>query len=631
MSNISATLESIFTADYKKIFIPSFQRPYSWGKSEITDYQSDLEKIIDSDDYDHFFGLLVFVQKVSPDGQTLKGQKDVIDGQQRLTTTMITLSIIRDLIEDHLDNYGSQFPRSEKQQFINTSSTILNVILPNGEFRLISENESLFENEFLEFIQKAAYDYPPGSLARTLYDTQIVGEKNSYECKEQHLLNHKNNKNKTRYKTSYKNFKLMHEFFDAKLKKLPSPIKKLHYLKRATDSILSQFRVIPFTVDSYDMAFEYFEVLNDRGLDVSALDLIKNNCLKTPGINNQERQEIFNIWSDIFSNKLDHTYNLLQFVRYAYMSQHGHITSKEVYSKYQSELVKYSDFMKMKSFLENNLSVSADSFRNIKKPESSSFQKDSRIFNAINLLNSTKTVQWHSIVLRVLDYYLPNQQNVSTQLCDKILVLMEELFNITFTINLVDKVANVLEKRFPEIAMSIDISDPNEFENTLEDATIAIKNLSITEDLRISLIEDKTILNHNTFLKKNDLATMVIFAIQYKERSTKGINLSITSLEHTLPQNFDTNKWPMMTGKSQLECDMAIYSIGNMMLTDASNNAKIGNKTFNDKKDLYQRNLIYDPLADNANLNYQNVTDWTPDIIELRSKSIAAKLKRLYP
>ncbi|MCH1400987.1 MAG: DUF262 domain-containing HNH endonuclease family protein [Schleiferiaceae bacterium] len=632
MSNISATLESIlFSSDYKKIFIPSFQRPYSWGKSEIADYQSDLEKIIDSDDYDHFFGLLVFVQKVASNGQPLKGQKDVIDGQQRFTTTIITLSIIRDLIEDLLDNDGGQFPKSQKQQFINTASRILNVLYnKDGEFRLVTENESLFENEFLEFIQTAAFDYPKGSLALSLYDDQGEGEKNSYICKEQHLLNFKANKSKTRDKVSYKNFKLMHKFFDDQLKNLPSTVKKLDYLKRATESILSQFRIIPFTVDSYDMAFEYFEVLNDRGLDVSALDLIKNNCLKTPGINNQEREDIFNIWTEIFSNKLDHTYNLFQFVRYAYMSQHGHITTKQVYSKYQKMLSGHSTFVKMMDFLQNNLSVSADSFKNIKKPLSSSFQKDSRIFNAINLLNSTKTVQWHSIVLRVLDYYLPNQQNVSPKLCDKILALFEELFNITFTINLVDKVANVLEKKFPEIAMSININ-PNDFENTLENATLAVKNLSITEDLRISLIDDQTILNHKTFRKKNDLATMVIFAIQYKEESRKGINLVTTSLEHTLPQTIESSKWPVMASMSGEEQEKAIYSIGNMMLTHADNNSKIGNKTFDEKKTLYKSRKIYDPLTDNIRLFNQNVNEWTPDIIELRAKSIATKLKQLYP
>lgn len=632
MSNISATLESILlSSDYKKIFIPSFQRPYSWGKSEIADYQSDLEKIIGSDDYDHFFGLLVFVQKVDSNGQPLKGQKDVIDGQQRLTTTIITLSIIRDLIEDLLDNDGGQFPKSQKQQFINTASTILNVLYnKDGEFRLVTENESLFENEFLEFIQTAAFDYPKGSLALSLYDDQGEGEKNSYICKEQHLLNFKGDKSKTRDKVSYKNFKLMHKFFDDQLKNLPSTVKKLDYLKRATESILSQFRIIPFTVDSYDMAFEYFEVLNDRGLDVSALDLIKNNCLKTPGINNQEREDIFNIWTEIFSNKLDHTYNLFQFVRYAYMSQHGHITTKQVYSKYQKMLAGNSTFVEMMDFLQNNLSVSADSFKNIKKPLSSSFQKDSRIFNAINLLNSTKTVQWHSIVLRVLDFYLPNQQNVSTKLCDKILALFEELFNITFTINLVDKVANVLEKKFPEIAMSININ-PNDFENTLENATLAVKNLSITEDLRISLIDDQTILNHKTFRKKNDLATMVIFAIQYKEESRKGIYLVTTSLEHTLPQTIESSKWPVMASMSGEEQEKAIYSIGNMMLTHADNNSKIGNKTFDEKKTLYKSRKIYDPLTDNIRLFNQNVNEWTPDIIELRAKSIVTKLKQLYP
>lgn len=632
MSNISVTLGSIFTADFKKIFIPPFQRPYSWGKSEITDYLSDLEKVFDNDDYDHFFGLLVFVQKVSPNGQFLKGQKDVIDGQQRLTTTMITLSIIRDLIEDYLENYGQGglISRGVKQDFIDAAASIRGVLQINKEFRLVSENESLYENEFLEFIQKPAYAYPNGSLALKLYDDQEDGEKNSFECKEQHLLNYKKNKNKTRFKTSYRNYKLVHEFFEKKLQKL-SPVKKLSYLERATHSILSQFRVIIFTVDSYDMAFEYFEVLNDRGLDVSALDLIKNNCLKTPGLNNHQRQEIFKVWKEIFSNKLDHTYNSLQFVRYAYMSQHGHITSKEIYSKYQRMLARYSTFSEMKSFLEDNLSVSAVSFKNIKTPESGSFSKDSRIYNGIRLLNSTKTVQWQSIILRVLDYYLPNQQSVTSKTSDTILILIEELFNISFTINLVDKVANVLEKRFPEIAMSIDIKGPVEFENTLIEATRAVKNLSIKEDLRISLIDNRTILDHNTFQDKNDLATMVIFAIQYKEESKKGNYLVTTSLEHTLPQTIDSNKWPAIAKMSLEEQEKAIYSIGNMMLTHSSNNSKIGNKTFFEKKTLYKSRKIYDPLADNAGLFYQNVNEWTHQIIDLRSKSLATKLKQLYP
>ena len=52
-------------------------------------------------------------------------------------------------------------------------------------------------------------------------------------------------------------------------------LKQYNRLKTYSIAILNHIDN-PFKVENYQKAFEYFEVLNDRGLDVSALDLIKN-------------------------------------------------------------------------------------------------------------------------------------------------------------------------------------------------------------------------------------------------------------------------------------------------------------------------------------------------------------------
>ena len=90
----------------------------------------------------------------------------------------------------------------------------------------------------------------------------------------------------------------------SKLKSKKGHVEKYKFLIDASTILLDDFRVIPFYVKDYDKAFEYFEVLNDRGLDVSALDLIKNRCLKISDISTENRLDIFTYWSRVFSDTL---------------------------------------------------------------------------------------------------------------------------------------------------------------------------------------------------------------------------------------------------------------------------------------------------------------------------------------
>lgn len=88
-------LQPIFEGT-KQYVVPLFQRPYSWTKKEWDILFSDLQEIASIEDpRAHFLGSIVTLPTVSvPEGVA---KYMLIDGQQRLTTVLIILAVIRDL------------------------------------------------------------------------------------------------------------------------------------------------------------------------------------------------------------------------------------------------------------------------------------------------------------------------------------------------------------------------------------------------------------------------------------------------------------------------------------------------------------------------------------------------------
>lgn len=79
--------------------IPEYQRPYIWGKDEVTELLNDLIYAqMEKPDQEYFLGSFVFQSKSadSPGGFT---ENDLLDGQQRMTTLMMLFACIRDLTE----------------------------------------------------------------------------------------------------------------------------------------------------------------------------------------------------------------------------------------------------------------------------------------------------------------------------------------------------------------------------------------------------------------------------------------------------------------------------------------------------------------------------------------------------
>ena len=90
------SISNVLSLTATSFFIPPFQRAYAWGKTEIERYFSDIKKILQYKDepkqLEHFFGTLVVKSEINGFVNIYK----IIDGQQRLTTTLIFLIALRD-------------------------------------------------------------------------------------------------------------------------------------------------------------------------------------------------------------------------------------------------------------------------------------------------------------------------------------------------------------------------------------------------------------------------------------------------------------------------------------------------------------------------------------------------------
>jgi uncharacterized protein with ParB-like and HNH nuclease domain len=90
----------------ERIIIPTFQRGYMWKKKHVEDFWADVDKQriksrtkgVDP----HFFGPIVTLSKPAEDAIWL------LDGQQRLATATILLSVLRDVARDITTHTGIQ-------------------------------------------------------------------------------------------------------------------------------------------------------------------------------------------------------------------------------------------------------------------------------------------------------------------------------------------------------------------------------------------------------------------------------------------------------------------------------------------------------------------------------------------
>ena len=232
------TINDIFSPTSTKYIVPRFQREYSWKKEEVLELWSDILVNIKTIDgkyswNEYFIGSLVLVgdeDKASNIKEFL-----IVDGQQRLTTITVMMSALVQSFKD----LGEEGIARGLYAFIEGRNMDNEPI-----YKLINETPKPF---FQKSIQN--YDQESGN-SKTDEEKRL---KRAYDI-------------------------IIDEITE--LKKECDGGDFLSYLKAIRDQILN-LKTIFITVDTEEDAYTIFETLNARGINLDAIDLIKNQLFKT--------------------------------------------------------------------------------------------------------------------------------------------------------------------------------------------------------------------------------------------------------------------------------------------------------------------------------------------------------------
>lgn len=241
MDNQLLTLSKIFT---ERLFrIPDYQRGYAWTDKQLKDFWSDIQQLDIKDN--HYTGVLT-LESVSPE-QYNKWADDlwiienksfqpffVVDGQQRLTTSIILIQcIIESMADGEVINFTSK--SDIQRRFIFDSKD--GGISRSYAFGYERDNPSY---EFLK--TKIFCEHSPSSREEeTIYTQNLASAK---------------------------------VFFAERIAEMANPEKEVLY-KKITQQLL--FNIFTIT-DDVDVCVA-FETMNNRGKPLSYLELLKNRLI----------------------------------------------------------------------------------------------------------------------------------------------------------------------------------------------------------------------------------------------------------------------------------------------------------------------------------------------------------------
>jgi uncharacterized protein with ParB-like and HNH nuclease domain len=270
--------------------VPDFQRNYSWTDVEIRQFWQDLESVLEGQSSDHFMGPIVALESTS-------GRTPLIDGQQRITTLAILASVIRDYLMNDMENPTIEIAGASF--FI--SQNFLKILFVNDMTTPRLQSNYQIGRIFEDYIVRN-----PNTPERKNFDSRPT----MLTKKEQRLSKNLDSA-QTLLRSLSKNWIEQHSATEDKKR----AIQKLYEV--ASNRI--QFLYIE--VGSEEDAFTIFETLNDRGLKLSASDLIKSFLLRRIIEQNPatDRAEIIENWEKIPSYL--ENYDISSFLRHYLLTQ----------------------------------------------------------------------------------------------------------------------------------------------------------------------------------------------------------------------------------------------------------------------------------------------------------------------
>ncbi|EJC17249.1 DUF262 domain-containing protein [Helicobacter pylori] len=554
--------------------IPSYQRGYAWQKEQLEDFWNDLEHVSKLGDKFHYMHSL-----------TLRGLEnefedsafEIIDGQQRLATSLILLGLLAKITQN----------KDPKYSLINLEPILSYKYYGLSEaFRAITEEEKDLEA----------------------------------------------------FKTSFyaKNLIKAYEFFQEKISDTP-----VGTLEKMFDALIKKmlFSVVELNDNRID-PFSSFETINNRGKDLSTLELFKNRLhfvahkicdgKKLEKLQNEINDTYTRIYYDLRHFKDDHLEGFLKhFVAYYYgenskfkerllntaFDAHKKYTHNTPFSDEYDKIDELLFYLSYSSKVWNFLHTLDDEELRIEiTPKMRSLLDKMRCLNALSnnaflpLLLSLLTIQ--------LAVRSGSERHYTTQELEGLLEYLERFGFLIYGVAGKDTAKNEwIGLAFKAIQACRFWKD----KITIEDLPTLEKNFFKGEHSGLELLEEYIHSKKNTekWYQWGKALNYLLYEYElyHNPETTLNFDSSIESIEHILPQKPDQ-------GYSAKEKDWAknphiVHALGNLLLIAKNANSSLSNKPFEEKRKQYLKGSYSEKkVAKNASFGVAQIKERSEKLLD---------------
>lgn len=569
--------------------VPNFQRPYSWEEDQLEDYWNDVALAYG----DFFFGTTV--TWISEERDLFRNTFSLIDGQQRITTSAVALSVVRDcfgLVAKSLDGEADgELLAIISEQILNTQKYLVAKDDNSKEYAVLSRPEEMF----WEVVQKPG-SIPSGAIwgasaklvgkARKFFEDKILAEIDSYS----------------------------------------DPEAKVDRLKTFRNNML-QARVIQVELSSEEDAFLIFETLNTRGADLKLADLVKNMLVRGLSKDPKDRDAVAKRWQKIVDDVTgygDTPDAINRFIWQSWNSRRDAVKEPELYKELKTSISRgrltnelYLSEVETDSAIYSQLESAHSHF-----PKKVSGKRQGlaipEVQDAIRALEVFNVTVANSALVALIRKF--NETLLISEKQLKRAVIAVENFHFQFTALANSGSTGGTRGRY------------NRFSVTLEEATTKARVADAVDDFinRLDGSLPSNSIATGAFTKLAYAPQLKLTAAQRTRGASDLIRYVLTTIATrlgNLPSPQDTSGWtiehivPQVAATGSFEDPT--YSIGNLALMSGPANSEAGQKTFAEKKAL---------LATSGFPKDDELTKWiasepgfepSPADISIRTQSLA--------
>ena len=553
-----------------KLYIPEYQRGYSWEEMQLDDFWIDLVQIYEENTRDeHFLGQVV-IHKNKEDSK-----RYIIDGQQRISTAIILLDILRTKFKEIADSKNNNDANDDAED-INT--------------RYIGRVSETKKEQYLSM----------GGVDKEFFIKYIQARG---------PINYNDKKfEKKRLKPSNYNIFYASKFFEDKISKFITKKTPNEYieLNKLYQCLINQFILMTVETDDINEAYIIFESLNARGKALETADLLKNHILRKAHNDLSSATETWNTIIDNLDN-IDPT----KFIRYYWNSTKKFAREKDLFKSLRKDISSQSDVNTLLSNLRSLSKVCAA----ILHPD------DNKEFDLTELNERLLEMQKLDASSYIPIIFALRLQNYSEEDINEVLKAIETLIVRNFVVS--GLVANKYELEFAQIAKSI--SDKTWPPNSDSSSSKMPTKDDILKKLYSLMVSDEEFINNFRIFnsKKNAVICYLLRKINnFDINETKIVDDSNrVHVEHILPKKIN-DEWINFNDEDH---ETYLWRLGNLTLLGQEYNNRAKNKGFDKKKEIYKKSEI------KMTRDLVSIDDWTTFTIVKRQEDFAEIALRIWP